>query len=62
LFAPETNLAVGTRVLAEFLERRDGRLDAALVAYSGNAKAYPQKVRARWREFERVRRSVWVET
>lgn len=61
LMAPEVNITIGTRVLAEYLENGNGRLDAALVKYSGNAKAYPAKVRQLWREFEGVRKSVRVE-
>lgn len=61
LLAPEVNIEIGTRVLAEYLARGDGRLDAALVKYSGNAPEYPADVRRLWREFESVRKSVRVE-
>lgn len=55
LLAPETNIAVGTRVLAEYIERGDGQVDAALVRYSGKASAYSQKIRSFWTDLERVR-------
>ena len=55
LLQPETNISVGAQVLAEYLERLDGRLDPALTRYSGKARAYPAKVRAWWSELERVR-------
>lgn len=55
LLEPETNIEVGTQVLAEYLNDHGGRLDAALKAYSGNATAFPRKVRAAWQEFEQVR-------
>lgn len=55
LFAPEVNIQVGTQVLAQYLQRHDGRLDAALRTYSGNAMAYAHKVRAAWTNFESVR-------
>lgn len=57
LLAPETNIAVGTQVLAEYLERGNGQVDAALVRYSGKATAYPQKIRLFWNDLERVRSS-----
>lgn len=57
LLKPETNIQVGARVLAEYLERSNGRLDRALVKYSGNASAYPRKVRLVWADLERVRRT-----
>lgn len=55
LLQPEANIEVGAQVLAEYIERVDGRLDPALAMYSGRARAYPQKVRAMWTQFERVR-------
>lgn len=55
LLEPETNIEVGTQVLAEYLNDHGGRLDAALKAYSGNATAFSRKVRAAWQEFEQVR-------
>lgn len=57
LLEPETNIEVGTQVLAEYLNDHGGRLDAALKAYSGNASAFPRKIRAAWQEFEQVRAS-----
>lgn len=57
LLKPETNIQVGTQVLAEYLERDGGRLDPALRRYSGNATAYPSRVRAVWTDLERVRNS-----
>lgn len=55
LLAPETNIAVGTQVLAEYIDRRNGQVDAALISYSGKATAYPQKIRLVWNDLERVR-------
>lgn len=55
LLDPETNIAVGTRVLAEYVERDDGRLETALIRYSGKAAAYPAKVRTVWANLEQVR-------
>lgn len=57
LLRPETNIEVGARVLAEYIERSNGRLDPALKRYSGNARAYPRKVRVVWADLERVRRT-----
>lgn len=56
LLRPETNIRVGTQVLAEYLDRNQGRLDPALRKYSGNAGAYSRKVRAFWASLEKVRR------
>ena len=55
LLDPETNIAVGTRVLAEYVERDNGRLDTALIRYSGKAGAYPAKVQTVWANLEQVR-------
>ena len=55
LLEPETNIQVGSQVLAEYIERVEGRVDPALIMYSGKARAYPQKVRAVWTQLERVR-------
>lgn len=57
LLSPETNIAVGTQVLTEYLQRHGGRLDPALKKYSGNATAYPQKIRAFWTHLDQVRRT-----
>ena len=57
LLRPETNIRVGTQVLAEYLDRSHGRLDPALRKYSGNAGAYSRKVRAFWASLEKVRRT-----
>lgn len=57
LLHPETNIEVGTRVLAEYLERDNGRVDAALRRYSGNARSYPRKVRVVWASLEKARRT-----
>ena len=57
LLRPETNIAIGAQVLAEYIERSNGRLDPALQRYSGNARAYPRKVRLVWADLERVRRT-----
>ena len=55
LLKPETNIRVGTQVLAEYLDQNQGRLDPALRKYSGNAGAYSRKVRAFWASLEKVR-------
>ncbi len=57
LYRTETNIRVGTQVLAEYLERNNGRLDPALRKYSGNASSYPRKIRAFWNQLEQVRRT-----
>ena len=57
LLRPETNIRVGTQVLAEYLDLNHGRLDPALRKYSGNAGAYSRKVRAFWASLEKVRRT-----
>jgi len=57
LLKPEINIRVGTQVLAEYLQDHAGRIDPALRKYSGNARAYPQKIRAAWAKFEKVRRT-----
>ena len=57
LLRPETNIRVGTQVLAEYLDQNDGRLAPALRKYSGNANAYSRKVRAFWASLEKVRRT-----
>ena len=57
LYRPETNIRVGTQVLAEYLEQHNGRLDQALKKYSGNASSYPRKIRAFWNQLEQVRRT-----
>lgn len=57
LYRPETNIRVGTQVLAEYLDQHKGRLDQALRKYSGNANAYPRKIRTFWAKLEQVRRS-----
>lgn len=55
---PETNIRVGSRILVQFLERRNGNIDQALQAYSGNSKSYPRKVNAMKHELEEVRSQV----
>ena len=57
LLRPETNIRVGTQVLAEYLDQNHGHLDPALRKYSGNAGAYSRKVRAFWASLEKVRRT-----
>jgi len=61
LYRPETNIRVGTQVLAEYLEQNNGRLDPALRKYSGNASSYPRKIRAFWNRLEVVRRTEAVD-
>ncbi len=46
LVVPEINLRLGTRYLADLLERFDGRLEAGLIAYNAGPHRY-----LRWREF-----------
>lgn len=43
---PETNIRVGSKVIAEYLKLRKGNLDAALAYYSGGAREYAPKVKA----------------
>ena len=57
LYRTETNIRVGTQVLAEYLQLNNGRLDAALRKYSGNASSYPRKIRAFWSQLEQARRA-----
>ena len=54
LFHPETNIAVGTRILAEYMEA-ESSLPRALVKYSGKAYRYIEKVMREHDAFERVR-------
>ena len=54
LFHPETNIDVGTRILAEYIEQASGVRDA-LVKYSGRAPRYAEKVLQAHATFERVR-------
>lgn len=54
LFHPETNIAVGTRILAEYMEA-ESSLPRALVKYSGKAYRYFEKVMREHDAFERVR-------
>jgi len=61
LYRPETNIRVGTQVLAEYLEQHNGRLDQALKKYSGNASSYPRKIRAFWTRLEQVRRTETID-
>ena len=57
---PETNIRVGSRILAQFLELRNGNMDQALRAYSGNSREYPRRVKAFKSELEEVRSQVAV--
>lgn len=57
LLRPETNIEVGTKVLAEYLDDHNGRVDPALRRYSGNAAAYSRKVRGFWASLEKVRQA-----
>ncbi|WP_169517036.1 transglycosylase SLT domain-containing protein [Azohydromonas australica] len=60
LFHPETNIDVGTRILAEYIEQASG-LHAALVKYSGRAPRYVEKVLQAHQTFERVRQAAGEE-
>jgi soluble lytic murein transglycosylase-like protein len=55
---PETNIRIGSRILAKFIELRNGNVDQALRAYSGNARSYPRSVNHFKRELEDVRSKV----
>jgi soluble lytic murein transglycosylase-like protein len=44
LFDYDSNIAVGTAILKEYLKQKDNDLKKALVKYSGNAKLYFTKV------------------
>jgi soluble lytic murein transglycosylase-like protein len=54
LFHPETNIAVGTRILAEYIDA-ESSLPRALLKYSGKAYRYIEKVMRERDAFERVR-------
>jgi len=58
---PETNIRIGSRILAKFVELRDGNIDQALKAYSGNSRNYPRRVKAFKQELEVVRSRVAVD-
>jgi soluble lytic murein transglycosylase-like protein len=57
---PETNIRIGSRILAKFVELRNGNIDQALKAYSGNSRDYPRRVKAFKHELEEVRSQVVV--
>ena len=50
---PESNIEAGARILAAYIER-SGSLDRGLARYSGGARLYADKVRARQLELERI--------
>lgn len=54
LFHPETNIEVGARILAEYIDAESG-LQRGLSKYSGRASRYFEKVMAEHDAFERVR-------
>ncbi len=54
LLVPETNVRVGTQILAEYLKAHKGDLPAALKKYSGNAREYFTKVAAYRRNLMKV--------
>lgn len=54
LLDPEVNVKVGTKILAEYLNAKQGNLRKALAKYSGGASAYYEKVAS----FERKLREV----
>lgn len=54
LFHPETNIDVGTRILAEYLGE-ESSLQRALQKYSGRAPRYIEKVLQQRDAFERIR-------
>ncbi|NML18751.1 transglycosylase SLT domain-containing protein [Azohydromonas caseinilytica] len=54
LFHPETNIEVGTRILAEYIDT-ESNLPRALQKYSGRAGRYMEKVMREQDAFERVR-------
>jgi len=54
LYHPETNIEVGARILAEYIDAESG-LQRGLSKYSGRASRYFEKVMAEHDAFERVR-------
>lgn len=54
LLKPESNIQVGTQILAEYLRLKDGSLSAALKKYSGNARNYEVVVNRFQRELEEI--------
>lgn len=56
LFNPQSNIRVGVRILAEYLESADGDISRALRKYSGNARNYPQAVQRIVEELRQVKR------
>ena len=61
LFKPRQNIAVGTAILAEQLQRHRGNLRQALLHYSGNRakphSRFPDKVLKEYRTLRKVARS-----
>lgn len=51
---PETNIRVGTQIVAEYVDGNGGNLKKALRKYSGNARAYAAKVFTFRRQLERA--------
>lgn len=54
LYHPETNIDVGARILAEYIDA-ESSLQRGLAKYSGRASRYVEKVMAEHDAFERVR-------
>lgn len=54
LLHPESNIKVGTEILAEYLNRYSGDLDLALKRYSGSARNYAVRVKGFQTELESV--------
>jgi soluble lytic murein transglycosylase-like protein len=61
LFHPETNIDVGARILAEYIDA-ESDLPRALLKYSGKASRYIEKVMQQRDAFERVRQEAVEES
>ncbi len=55
---PETNIRVGTQIVAEYVAEQGGSLERGLRKYSGNASAYLKKVLRFRRELEQQAQGV----
>jgi soluble lytic murein transglycosylase-like protein len=61
LYDPDTNIRVGTKILAEYLDKKRGNVENALKQYSGNASDYTKKVSALRTSLEAVKQKSQVE-
>ncbi len=55
LLTPETNIRVGTQILAEYITSKQGNIPRALKKYSGNARDYFKRVAAYRKRLDKVR-------